>query len=171
MEELTMMMVTKTRSTRRRRHNKGDRRSALRSARGESELTLLKGVSSSSVNAPSLENLHVREQEEPVLDRRTKLAKGESSTKLLQGISSSETTSSSVTNTARQSADRHRIIARAASLFPARNVQSVEKKKKKKLRPQEKLDDVVPPEFIYIPTNTHVPLYVIGEQPPEIIRI
>ena len=167
-------MVTKTRSTRRRRNNKGDRRSALRSARGESELTLFKGVSSSSVTASSLENIYVSDkEEEPVLNRRTELVKGESSTKLLQGISSSETTSSSITNDPRQNTDKHRIVARAASLFPARNVQPVEKKKKKKKkqRPREILDDVVPPEFVYIPTNSHVPLSVIGEHPPEVIQI
>jgi hypothetical protein len=105
-------------------------------------LTLLKGVSSSSITgASSLENVYESDKEEPTLDRRTELVKGESRTKLLQGISSSETTSSSIT---RQNTDKPRIMARAASLLPTRN--AVEKKRKKQ-RPQEKLDTVVTPSL------------------------
>lgn len=160
-----LKMVNETKSTRRRRH-RGDRRKALRSATGESKLTLLKGVSSSSITgASSLENVYESDKEEPTLDRRTELVKGESRTKLLQGISSSETTSSSIT---RQNTDKPRIMARAASLLPTRN--AVEKKKKKQ-RPQEKLDTVVTPSLstFHRIRTCHFTSLVNNRQPPEVI--
>ncbi len=94
-----------------------------------------------------------------------KLVKGESRTKLLQGISSSETTSSSIT---RQNTDKPRIMARAASLLPTRN--AVEKKKKKQ-RPQEKLDTVVTPSLstFHRIRTCHFTSLVNNRQPPEVI--
>lgn len=161
--------MTKKKDRRRKSTKKptnGNRRSALANNRGESELTLLRGISSSST-ASSLQDLFV--DESPVVkDRRKELVKGESSTKLLQGVLSSETTITD-DDDSRRGRDRHGIISRAASLFPAQKVETDKKKKKKKLRPQEKLPNVVPPEFVFIPTNTDVSLHIIGEA-PELIE-
>jgi len=150
-----------------------DRRSSLTKVnQGDSQMQLLKGVvlSSSYSTASSLQDL-MDANEEIVKDRRADFVKGESNTKLLQGFSSSETTSSSLTN--KSPRNKHGILVRAASFFPSvrenskstRGILRVSHKKKedkKRRTPTQRLPDVTPPEFIFIPTNSQVSLSIEG---------